>query len=274
MTLPVILYHAKCQDGLGAKYAAWHKFRDNAVYIPVNYNEPVPEKVYGKSNDIYIIDFSYPKDVLLDIQSKVNSIVVLDHHKTAKEALEGLDFAHFDMDKSGAVLAWEYFHPGTPIPGLLTRIMDRDIWKWQYKDTTQVLAMVSLAEEDFSKWDDLEAIGPEAVAKMGQHVVAYQDLCVKQAMDYVRVVKWRGYDVAVINSTHMTSEVGNQLCKTLDVDFAIVWSMYPIGVVYMGFRSVGDFDVSAIAKTFGGGGHKNAAGASAPISILNEFYGE
>jgi len=33
-------------------------------------------------------------------------VVVLDHHQTAQKALEGLNFAHFDMTKSGAVLAW------------------------------------------------------------------------------------------------------------------------------------------------------------------------
>jgi nanoRNase/pAp phosphatase (c-di-AMP/oligoRNAs hydrolase) len=31
-------------------------------------------------------------------------------------------------------------------------------------------------------------------------------------------------------------------------------------------RSVGDFDVSEIAKSFGGGGHKNAAGFKVPRS--------
>jgi phosphoesterase RecJ-like protein len=32
------------------------------------------------------------------------------------------------------------------------------------------------------------------------------------------------------------------------------------GSVFASLRSVGDFDVSKLAKEYGGGGHKNAAG--------------
>ena len=268
---PYILYHAKCQDGLGAKYAAHKKFGENANYIAVNYHEPIPD--IPADADVFIVDFSYPKTVLLEIKSRVNTLMVLDHHKTAQEELMGLEFAYFDMNKSGAVLAWEYFHPGIPVPQILLRIQDRDIWKWQYRDTKEVLATLSNAEDSFDAWDLWETAGPQEMARAGEGIVSYQDLCVRRAMDSnVRVSKWKGWTVAVVNTTHMHSEIGADCCKNLEVDFAVIWSMAPEGVVKLGFRSLGDFDVSAIAKTLGGGGHKNAAGASAPISILSEFY--
>jgi nanoRNase/pAp phosphatase (c-di-AMP/oligoRNAs hydrolase) len=36
-------------------------------------------------------------------------------------------------------------------------------------------------------------------------------------------------------------------------------------------RSNGDYDVSAIAKAFGGGGHKNAAGFEVQVETLLEW---
>ena len=38
-------------------------------------------------------------------------------------------------------------------------------------------------------------------------------------------------------------------------------------------RSVGDYDVSAIAKTFGGGGHRNAAGFEVALDRLKFIDG-
>ncbi len=48
-----------------------------------------------------------------------------------------------------------------------------------------------------------------------------------------------------------------------DMDFGIAMVEDEPGRVSMSFRSKGDFDVSKIAEKFGGGGHKNAAGANA-----------
>ena len=115
-----VLYHKNCMDGKGAAYAAWKKFGESAKYIEVNYGEPVPEMT--DASEIYILDFSYPKDVLYKM-AETAKVVVLDHHKTAQADLEGVEFAKFDMTKSGAVLAWEYFHPNSPTPMSLSQLL-------------------------------------------------------------------------------------------------------------------------------------------------------
>src|SRR5690606_18083449 len=115
--------------------------------IPVHYKEPLPKLLvdyYENLNtrnkaEVYILDFSYNKETLLHLSHFVKKIVVLDHHITAKEDLEDLPFAFFDMDKSGAVLAWEYFRPGVPVPKLLLHVQDRDLWKFKLDNTAEIL---------------------------------------------------------------------------------------------------------------------------------------
>lgn len=260
-----VLYHASCQDGLGARYAANKKFGDTATYIPVKYDDPLPRLELGPDTEVYIADFSYDRKTLTELNEVVGKLVVLDHHKTAEEELRGLDFAHFDMNKSGAVLAWEYFHPGTPVPKILTRIEDRDIWRWQYRDTAAVLASVSMAGGNFSIWDQLEADYQKAVSD-GRQVVAYQNHCIERSTSDKApwfMVDYLGFRAAVHNSTHMSSEVSAALLKRPDVDIAIGFHFDETGTPLLGFRSVNPTgpDVAVLAKQLGGGGHKHAAGA-------------
>jgi oligoribonuclease NrnB/cAMP/cGMP phosphodiesterase (DHH superfamily) len=62
------------------------------------------------------------------------------------------------------------------------------------------------------------------------------------------------------------SELGNKICEGYkDIDYCVL--VYDGGI---SLRSIGDFDVSAIAKEYGGGGHKNSAGFSFTTSDLLE----
>jgi hypothetical protein len=270
-TSVAILYHDSCTDGLGAKYAAWKKYGDDATYLAVQYNRPVPDLL--KFTEVYIVDFCYPKAVLEEIKNKVSKLLVIDHHKTAEEDLAGVDYAIFDMNKSGAVLAWEYFHPRTPVPGLLEYIQDRDIWTWKLKDTKSALNVLKLHGNDVTTWDELDKT---LLSRLGQGIAVslYQDVEIKSAIreDKIKFGFYKGFKVAITNVTHLTSEVLSQLCESWGIDFSIGYFIDPNGVVCLSFRSIGDFDVSALAKELGGGGHKNASGARANLDWLKKLY--
>ncbi len=59
----------------------------------------------------------------------------------------------------------------------------------------------------------------------------------------------------------MSSEVAGELSE--GHPFAAVYVETSTDIIWS-LRSRGDFDVSEIAKKFGGGGHKNAAGFTVP----------
>ena len=101
---------------------------------------------------VYILDFSYPREITGRIAEACN-LVLIDHHKTAAENLEGIGCCHFDTARSGAVLAWQHFHPGAPIPEILLYVEDRDLWLWQLPHSREINAALGELKKDFAVWD-------------------------------------------------------------------------------------------------------------------------
>jgi oligoribonuclease NrnB/cAMP/cGMP phosphodiesterase (DHH superfamily) len=272
-----ILYHANCFDGTGAKYAAWLKFGDEAKYIPVQYNKPFPKEVpLNKTTDLFILDFSYSKEILNDVNSKVNFLKVLDHHKTAKDELAGLDYAEFDMDRSGAILAWNYFFPGEEAPLLLQHVQDGDLWKFKMTNTERVRAALPLMESSNLLWREACRGGKyfTKLIEQGDAILESNKLKVAGILkNNVKVLPYKGYKAGVFNTTTLVSESGNAVCTSdLGVDFSLSYFLDKDGKVVLSFRSEGDFDVTPLAKELGGGGHKNASGAPASMDFLSSLY--
>ncbi len=149
----VVLYHGNCFDGFGAAYAAWKQFGDQASYIPMQYKQALPEQV-DEADTIYMLDYSRKRGEILDLQ-KQKTVFVVDHHQTAECELSGLPNCTFDMTKSGAVLAWEFFHSKASVPRLLRYIQDRDLWEFKMPDSKEIHAALSIHPFEFEIWDKL-----------------------------------------------------------------------------------------------------------------------
>jgi len=135
----IVLYHADCSDGFGAAWAAWKHLGNDASYMPMEYGTAPPS--LHRNVHVYILDFTFPRDVIGDMHDHCKELVIIDHHGTTAKELEGLPYVVFDERKSGAVLAWEYFHPSAPIPELLRYIMDRDLWQFRLPQSREVFAL-------------------------------------------------------------------------------------------------------------------------------------
>lgn len=273
-----VLYHANCFDGTGAKYAAWKHFGDKATYIPVQYGKPFPEEVPLESGTyVYILDFSYSREVLESVREKVALLVVLDHHKTAQADLEGLDYAFFDMSKSGAVLAWEFFHKSDP-PALLKHIQDGDLWKFELEFTKEIRAALPILEDNMVLWDGVANDDSvlHSLSVVGDGYLRKDALKIKSVLkNDIRILPYKGYKAAVYNTTVLVSEIGAAVYNSeeLGVDFSMSYFITEKGEVVISFRSKGDMDVSVLAKELGGGGHKNAAGAGrVTLGFLQDLY--
>lgn len=254
-----ILYHKNCMDGNGAAFAAYKKFGESATYIPVNYGEDIPSM--PNAEEIYILDFSFPKQILLDMAEKAK-VVVLDHHKTAEADLKDLTFAKFDMNKSGAMMAWEYFHGTDRIHTSISHIQDRDLWQFKLADTKAFSAGAYTLIRDFR---DLGRINTDDLIDSGESILAYQEQTLQSLLNnaYLEKQTFDGieYSVAKCNSPVLQSELGNALLSKFPTcDFAWVYRE-DAEKVYVSLRSSEEkADVSKIAKLLGGGGHRNASG--------------
>lgn len=260
-----VLYHRSCNDGFSAAYCAWTVLGDSADYIGVSYGEDPP--TINQGDRIYVVDFSYPRAVMQSWEKVATELVVLDHHKTAQEALQGLSFATFDLTKSGAVLAWEYWHPDEPVPTLIQYVQDRDLWRKQLPLTDEVFVMLRSFKKEFEIWDTLAHLSSNdflSLAKViGTPILERRQRDVEAIASTCTWTEIGGYQVPTVHTSKpsLTSDIGHYLCKQFrEAPFsAVQWSDRD-GKTKWGLRSVGDFDVSYIAKQYGGGGHKNAAG--------------
>lgn len=266
-----VLFHSlgngkHCPDGFAAAWAAWKHFGDEAEYIPCVYQQEAPR--IEKGDSVYLVDFSYPRDEILDMASRA-LVVVLDHHKTAQAALEGLSFATFDMKRSGAELTWDYFHSGKPVPDLIRYVADRDLWCKKLEYTEEIHCALSSFPQDFGIWDTLAGL-PDYVGfmrRVGEPI--YQER-LRRIDELAATAEWKtllGHRILATNTTSysLVSDGLNQICRDNPTPFAANYSEQD-GKIKFELRSVGDFDVSAIAKELGGGGHKNAAGCAVSLS--------
>lgn len=254
-----VWYHANCADGFGAAWSAWKVLGDAAEYHPVRHGDPMPS--YPADARIAIVDFAYPRELLLELESKVETLLVLDHHRSAAEDLRGLSFARFDMEKSGARMAWEYWHEGKELPELLAYVEDRDLWNWKLPDSRAVALAITQRLFSFETWDNYTVEGLKAE---GRVLLGYQEALLARAMSKLHWTELDGHRIPVVNSLLFQSELGDELCKKFpEAPFAAVYYQKE-GVEAWSLRSIGEFDVSRVAAKFGGGGHRNAAGFSRP----------
>jgi len=257
-----VLYHGNCWDGFGAAWAAWRALGDRAQYLPVLYGQDPPD--LPSDAIVALVDFSYPRQTLLDLRDRVALLQVLDHHKTAEADLAGLDWCLFDMEKSGATLAWEWWHPHSEPPLLIKYVQDRDLWRFDLPGSREVSAWLSSYPRDFAVWttlaQTLESLLDE-VRQEGGALLRYQAQQVEVMCQAARWAELGGYNVPVVNTSAFYSEVGDRLLTLHpDAPFSAYYMDRADGQRQWGLRSHGDFDVSDIAKLYGGGGHRNAAG--------------
>ncbi len=264
----VVLYHANCPDGFGAAYSAWKKFDDNAIYTPAFHGEPVPEGLDDK--EVYMVDFSYPKDILLDIQQHVSRLVILDHHIGAKESVESVREHVFDNDRSGAGIAWKYFHPEIPLPRLLAYIQDNDIWKHELPNYKEVGAFLSTTPlRDFKLFDALvERMQDDAefkkIVEKGAAYAEYLEYLYETFINQAQEVEFDGHRVLAVNAPRLIrSELGHRLAKTR-APFSIVW-YFDHDTWHLSLRGDGTIDLAALAQKYGGNGHYNASGIRVPF---------
>ena len=257
------IYHGNCADGFGAAYAVWMKFGDECEYYSGVYQNPPPD-VTGKH--VLMVDFSYKNGVIWEMAGKARTISILDHHKTACDDLSDKLPPNveviFDMHRSGAMIAWEFFHPEKEVPQLIRHIQDRDLWKFELPKTREIQAAVFSYPYDFDVWDRLMTMPLEQLATEGEAIERKHFKDINELLKVTtRQFKIGGYLIKVANLPYtLTSDAGHQLATESDEGIGGCYWDTPEGRVFSLRSTDGGLDVSEIAKQYGGGGHEHASG--------------
>lgn len=260
----IVLYHANCPDGFGGAYAAWRKFGDDAKYIPVKPGSDAPENLIGAH--VYLIDFCYPQEIMDNIVNETASLTVLDHHEGIRAVVESMPEFVFDANRSGATIAWSYFHPDVPTPTLLKHIEDDDLFRFKLPETRAIVRYLSarpLSFEGFDsficEFDDLTT-HPTLLTRL-ENYSEYFDILVEKAVTQAKLVQFEGRECYFANAhpfITMRSAVGNALVLEKP-PLALVASAHPEGFG-VSLRSDGSVNVAEIAQKYGGNGHPTSAG--------------
>jgi len=254
-----VIFHGACPDGFGAAWAVWKKIGNQAQYLPGFYNKPYPK--LPADSRVLIVDYSFAsRQDAIAFHNSVYEVQLVDHHQTAMDMLGDLPWCKFDMDHSGAYLAWEHMHDEEP-PELIKYVEDRDLWRFQLPYSREVAAALGSYPRDFVVWESVSEMGMEKMKLDGGTILRFQSQKVSEICENAFWKEIDGYRVPVVNTSVLTSEVGDRLCQTNPtVPFAGYFFVRSDGKTQWGLRSPGRTDVSIIAKKFGGGGHKGAAG--------------
>lgn len=287
----ILIFHDNCDDGFAAAWAVHKKWGDAVEFMASNYGRPLPD-FDANGKDVLIADFSIPPEQCEDVVNRGGRIVMLDHHKTAEEKLSAMHkvvrptyqnigrlfdrmtgtwresvLVEFDMNRSGARMAWDFAFPGEETPELILAVEDRDLWRFNRPDTKLVSMYLRSLDRDFSQWDAAIALysdDPEQFLSEASAIKRFYDQRIKAICENAGRQHFYGHDGVPVTYACPYDFVSDT-CHTLldmypDAPFAAAVIQNAEGVTYS-LRSRDDrIDVSEIAKANGGGGHRNAAG--------------
>ena len=299
----ILIYHGEnCADGILSAYLM-KKYFDfyNAEYValPYTYDMPFPEDV--TDCDVWIVDFSFPKDVIFEAAKTANLITVLDHHQTAADCFGGYrkDYllrakapiiVELVKDKSGCQIVYDFlislgddafnetFHHAELMA--IHHIGARDRWVFETPTTKAFfLLWQKYVKSDIQsvsdflnnpKLDILQEI------QDSERSLAFKNNLIQQMLPEVSWLNLGpGYGkIPLLNVPKIfASDVGEALCNlpekpSFSMTYCVVGDQ--IRVSLRSSKESG-FNVAEIAEGYGGGGHINAAGYYRTIPEFNRY---
>ncbi len=302
-----VQFHGNCYDGFGAMWSTRKALESmgikDAEYQAAAYGN---DRTDFKDQIVVYVDYC-PKRPLIDALSKNNLVLVIDHHATAQEALRGVNkdgkkipgieplpeidttfqeyqtqfkqglrgaYAKFDMTKSGAGLAWRFFHQEDRVPHMIKFIEDRDLWKFKFGDATKAFHAFLLSKPfDYDVWSTVaeeaeDHTSLEPMLKKGHSVLSYCDQLIANIVAPAVVFETNGVKYAFFNTTSHWAEVGEYAVEKLDVDYSFALTVNMQDKQIKGsIRAKKGMDCLPLAASLGGGGHPGAAGCQFPLSM-------
>lgn len=273
-----VIYHANCTDGLAAAAVFYKYAGDSAEYFAAKHGSSTYPSVRGSA--VYLLDFCYPLAIMEAICEEAASVTLIDHHKSALELVEHLSsrYPNFNAqpsnnDHSGAVLTWQHLYGSLPVPAILTHVQDRDLWQFKYEHTEEIVRGLYAANPTLKQLAGWLGEGWPAIQPLlatGKALLKEHRMTAKRLAASAHPVEIAGHVVLAVNApAHFASDVGALLYEETPATFVAVYHINRDLLIFSLRSSPTGIDVSEIAKKYGGGGHKHAAGFSIPYKVPN-----
>jgi len=265
-------YHSSDLDGKCSAAIVRLKYPDCELF-PIDYNDPFPWEDITATDTIVMVDFSLAASDMKYLAEKCK-LVWIDHHATALDAAKVIGFEPEGLRKVGDAaceLVWDYYFDSHYHPTAVIFLGRYDVWDHSNADVVpfQMGARMYALEPDDSMWKVLlvpPSMNPKETQDLvlkilgeGKIILEYEkqqnaDLCRKHAFE----VDWGGLKMIAVNSAKGSAVLDSvvkpehDLTCTFSTNSVVWWvSLY---------SGKPDVHCGEIAKMFGGGGHKGAAG--------------
>lgn len=241
-----------------------------------DYNAPIPVDTFATGEKIYIVDCSFSETTVHYLESMMEkdcSVVLIDHHKTTLDLQELPQYAWVKRlgglrsnRRSGVYLAWQYFYPDLPVPRFIQLISDFDAWTQELLPESDYFKLAMDMKDQtptgdyfkllFNSEDDCTEI--ESCIAIGKVIKQYIDIDnIQYRDDWSFESRIDGHKALVVNKRSGSWIFGD---RYNDYPVCCTFVFDGLNYSYSVYSSHDDVDCSAIAKKFGGGGHRGAAG--------------
>lgn len=295
----IVIHHNKDLDGFSSGAICKLKYPE-AKLIGWDYKDPIPWDDIPWNEPVIMIDVTFPIETMLKLSSKTDGqLTVIDHHISFKKDFDAApnDWEKsrikyiYEDGVAACEIGWKYLFPDKPVPYAITLLGRYDTWRQNEGDWEEITLPFQYAmrtyctsaetfpieflqnsyfaalvvhkrddfEENLNLYDgDLKAY---ELVKEGKAILKYQeqqDMLACQRSAFGALVG--GRPAICLNTRAFSS---NTMKSVYDPEFHDLM----VGFEFTGKKwSVSlrsdkpDVDVSVIAKSKGGGGHKAAAG--------------
>lgn len=273
----ICYYHSSDLDGHCSGAIVKEKF-PSALCFGINYGYTFHWDKVNSNDIIYMVDFSLPIEDMIRLAGLVKELIWIDHHVTAIRAAKEAGFGKLfnvtqvtEIGRAGCELTWEHLFPVMKMPNGVRLLGRYDVWDhsdpntlpYQYglriSDTRPHVSMEAIWEPIFSDLDYFfkkTISAGEAIVKYNNH--SNEIYCRSHAYE----TTFEGHKCIVANRGVTNSSLFDSIFDPEKHDFALVYSFCNKGIWLISLYSGNNprVDVSQIAKKYGGGGHKGAAG--------------
>ncbi len=264
MSNPVLcFYHANCTDGAAAAAVIKRKY-PQAQCLPMTHGDPVTADLRGKR--VFIVDFSFPPEVLQKMKAEAAEVRWYDHHKTALPIRDQIGWGTLDLSESGASLTWKQEYPDQALPKILAYVKDKDLWEWKLPDSRAVSMdlrnTVGILDPEGETWkrliDQLDEAAFQKIVERGEYALQAQRQNILNGVKNGFELGFHGHRAFAVNWSLEASDIGEYIYREMGYPLAIVF--YYTGKTWSFSLRSPSIDVSQLAQKYGGGGHPGASG--------------
>lgn len=270
----VVVYHRADIDGhMSAAIMRRYLAPNHEVHlIGADYQDNIDRLIaditfkIDDDSTLAILDFCLPLEHM-QILSKLYKLIWIDHHEVIDEhpysklECEGMRL----KSRAACQLTWDYCYPGDEIPIAVNLAGWYDSWQWRTnparEDIISFQSGMKTVDWRVTESKVLDSLLDGDLALMydiidkGETIKDYETRQNERACNNAYPIEWEGYECLALNTNHANSET---------------FTSRPGYDIYISYRYNGKrwvvslysatVNVAGVAKRYGGGGHRGAAG--------------